>query len=76
MVLRPFTPPGEFLSQSHHIIFLLSINCSKDVKPAWQLMRELDVPKPKCCELHVVHAMLPIHSYSSVVKSFRASVLL
>ena len=76
MFLRPFTPSGEFLSQSHHIIFLLSINCSKDMKPAWQLMRELDVPKPKCCELHIVHAMLPIHSYSSLVKSFRASLLL
>ena len=76
MFLRPFTPSGEFLSQSHHIIFLLSANCSKDMKPAWQLMRELDVPKPKCCELHVVLAMLPIHSYSSVVKSFRSSLLL
>jgi len=66
MFLRPFTSSGEFLSQSHHI-FLLSTNCSKDMKPAWQLMRELDVPKPKCRELHVVHAMLPIYTYSSVV---------
>ena len=61
MFLRPFTPSGECLSQSHHIFFFT------EYFTVLKLMRELDVPKPKCRELHLVHAMHPIHSYSSVV---------